>query len=133
MLTITILAIALLTLFQFTVYSWRAALAETASARLTEAGRLALECEAKSLQVKDFAKILGLQTLCPDLTGAPEHLWSVRSYFSLVQGLKNLAGRFLPVFADWSERELATCTRYVAIQMDQRLQRNRTVADALFC
>ena len=133
MLTITILVIALLTLFQFSVYAWRAALAETAAVRLTAAGRLAVECDARPLQIKDFSKILGLQELCPDLTGEAAHLWSVRYYFSLVQGLKNLLGRRLPVFADWSERELTTCTRYVAVQIDQRLQRNQAVAEALFC
>jgi hypothetical protein len=48
-----------------------------------------------------------------------------------VDGLGSLVGRSMPSVAAWSQRELAVCARYAAVQIDRRLQANLELAASL--
>jgi hypothetical protein len=55
----------------------------------------------------------------------------VRAYYSLVDGISSLVGRSMPAIGAWSQRELAVCARYAAVQIDRRLQANLELAESL--
>jgi hypothetical protein len=39
-----------------------------------------------------------------------------------------MLGKIVPPVASWAETEMATCSRYVAVLMDQHLERNLACA-----
>ena len=80
---------------------------------------------------EDFRALLGLHDLTPELRSGGQGLALVRLYYALVEGIASLAGRSMPAVAAWSERELAVCARYAAVQIDRRLQANLELAASL--
>jgi hypothetical protein len=80
---------------------------------------------------EDFRALLGLHDLTPELRSGGKNLLLVRVYYALVRGIASLAGRSMPAVAAWSERELAVCARYAAVQIDRRLQANLELAASL--
>jgi hypothetical protein len=49
----------------------------------------------------------------------------------LTRALNMMVGVRVPAVAQWIEREGTICARYVAVQIDQRLQANMELAAAL--
>ncbi len=49
---------------------------------------------------------------------------AIRTYYSVIKTL----GRIVPAMSDWATAEMATCARYVAVLMDQHLERNMATA-----
>jgi hypothetical protein len=80
---------------------------------------------------EDFPALLGLHNLTPELQSGSNGLGLVRLYFALVESVGSLAGTSLPGVAAWSQRELAVCARYAAVQIDRRLQANLELAASL--
>src|SRR5450759_196312 len=48
----------------------------------------------------------------------------IRAYYAVVEKL----GSIVPAMAKWADAEMATCSRYVAVLMDQHLERNMACA-----
>jgi hypothetical protein len=76
----------------------------------------------------DFAMLAGLHDLTPDLNPGRGGLGFVRLYCRILEGIGAIAGRYMPVVAGWSERELAICARYAAVHIDRRRQANLELA-----
>jgi hypothetical protein len=124
-------AISIVALTQFAAYYWRAMLAGAAAQPVSERVLAAAGVQNGQVTGQDFPALVGLHNLTPELRSGGNGLGLVRAYYSLVDGIASLVGRSLPAVGAWSERELAVCARYAAVQVDRRLQANLELAASL--
>jgi hypothetical protein len=115
-----ILAIAIVALFQFAIYYWRAVLTGVASLPVSSQVLEAAHAGDGELRGEDFGRLASLYDLTPELQGGGSGLGLVSLYFAVVRK----AGKLSPAFLNWGEREMALCARYAAVQIDSRLQAN---------
>jgi hypothetical protein len=120
----TVSAVALV---QFGVYYWRAMIAGVASHEVSERIRVAAGLSSSVIGPRDFRNIIILNDLSPDLRGPAGSFRAIRAYYSIIEKL----GSIVPAMASWSKAEMATCSRYVAVLMDQHLERNMVTAAQL--
>lgn len=109
---------------QFGLYYWRATISGIAAHEVSDRIRAAAGITHTSIGARDFRSILILNNLSPDLRGPNGSFWAIRAYYAVLQGLS----RIVPVVSNWAEAEMATCSRYVAVLMDQHLERNMACA-----
>jgi hypothetical protein len=124
-------AISIVALTQFAAYYWRAMLAGAAAQPVSARILAAAGAQNGEITGEDFAALVGLHELTPDLRSAGSGLGLVRVYFRLIDGIKSLVGSSMPAIGAWSQRELAVCARYAAVQIDRRLQANLELAASL--
>jgi hypothetical protein len=67
---------------------------------------------------------LSLHDLSPDLRGPNGRFIGLRAYFSAIEKL----GKLIPATAGWVNTEMLTCSRYIAVLVDQHLERNMACA-----
>jgi hypothetical protein len=120
-----ILVISAAALGQFAVYSWRAGVLSAAGQPISERTAAAMGISSNSLQSEDFATLQSLHNVCPGLEEASRQLRLVTAYYHTVRSLGRLFGSLSPTCGAWANREQATCTRYVAVSIDQRLRNNQ--------
>jgi hypothetical protein len=131
MLAAMLFAISIVAMTQFAAYYWRAMLAGTAAQPVSERVLAAAGVQNGTVTGQDFPALLGLHNLTPELRSGGTGLGLVRAYYKVVDAIASLVGRSLPVVRAWSERELAVCARYAAVQIDRRLQANLELAASL--
>jgi hypothetical protein len=124
-------AISIVALSQFAIYYWRAMLVGAAAQPVSERILAAAGVRNGKLTGEDFRALLGLHDLTPELRSGGQGLALVRVYYAVVEGIASFVGRRMPAVAAWSERELAVCARYLAVQIDRRLQANLELAASL--
>ena len=124
-------AISIVALTQFAAYYWRAMLAGAAAQPVSERVLAAAGVQNGEITGRDFNTLLGLHNVTPQLRSGGNGLGLVRAYYSLVDGIRSLVGSSMPAVGAWSERELAVCARYAAVQIDRRLQANLELAASL--
>ena len=124
MVAIVIFAVSAFALAQFGLYYWRATISGVASQAISERIRVAAGITHAGIVGRDFQNILILNNLSPDLRGPNGNFRTVRAYYAAVQTL----GRVIPGIAGWAETEMATCSRYIAVLMDQHIERNMACA-----
>jgi hypothetical protein len=124
-------AISIVALTQFAAYYWRAMLAGAAAQPVSERVLSAAGVQNGQVTGRDFNALLGLHNVTPELRSGGSSLGLVRAYYSLVDGIASLVGSSMPAVGAWSERELAVCARYAAVQIDRRLQANLELAASL--
>jgi hypothetical protein len=120
MVAVLILIVSVIAFAQFWIYYWRAAMSGIAAQAISERIRVAAGITHESISAQDFRSILILKDLSPTLRGPSGSLLGVRAYYKIVEKM----GRMVPAIASWANSEMATCSRYVAVQMDRHLQRN---------
>lgn len=121
MVAIIIFAFSALALAQFGLYYWRATISGVASQAISERIRVAAGiASTAAIGARDFHSILILNNLSPDLRGPNGNFRAIRMYYAVVEKL----GAALPAISAWADAEMATCSRYVAVLMDQHLERN---------
>jgi hypothetical protein len=109
---------------QFALYCWRATISGVATQPISDRIRTAARIEAPQIGAQDFYSILSLHDLSPDLRGPNGSFCGVRAYYSVVEKL----GKLIPAIASWANIEMLTCSRYVAVLVDQHLERNMVCA-----
>jgi hypothetical protein len=119
-----IFVVSVVTFGQFALYYWRATISGVASQAISDRIRVAAGIAHAGIGAHDFHNIIILKDLSPDLRGPSGSLMSIRAYYAVVETL----GRIVPAMAGWAESEMATCSRYVAVLMDQHLERNMACA-----
>jgi hypothetical protein len=124
MIAAILFTVSIVALVQFGVYYWRALIAGVASKTVSERIRVAAGLSTSSIGAQDFHSILILNDLTPELQGPAGSFMAIRTYYSAIQKL----GKIVPSMANWSTAEMATCARYVAVLMDQHLERNLATA-----
>jgi hypothetical protein len=131
MFALMLFAISIVALTQFGLYYWRAVLASAASQPVSDGILKAAGVENGRVTGHDFQTLAGLHDLTPVLHPSASSLGCVRLYYRIVDSLSAVAGQRMPAVAAWSEKELAVCARYVAVQIDRRLQANLELAAAV--
>jgi len=122
----------MLSLIQFAVYSWRAAILSLAYQPISEQTRAVLGAVCKEgVEQADFDGAAQWLALSPSLDGKDESIRSVRAYAFVVRAAGSILSSLTPTGNQWAEREVANCTRYMAVLMDSRIQRNQECMAAI--
>jgi hypothetical protein len=124
MIAAILFTVSTVALIQFGVYYWRAVIAGVASKTVSERIRVAAGLSTSTIGAQDFNNIIILNDLTPELQGPAGSFRAIRTYYSVIKAL----GRIVPAMSEWSNAEMATCARYVAVLMDQHLERNLATA-----
>lgn len=112
---------SLAVIVQFSLLSWHAGLIRVAAERTVIAS-----ATVKPLISEGFANIAAYGKLCPDFgDGSYLKLPSVRLYYRALQLVRDFTQ------ATWANREMTLCTRYAAVMLSQRLERNQTMLAAV--
>jgi hypothetical protein len=119
-----ILTVSVTALLQFALYYWRAIIAGIAAQPVSDRIRTAAGLTTAQIGAQDFRSIVSLHDLSPDLRGPNGSFMGVRAYYSVVEKL----GSLIPAMANWANTEMLTCSRYVAVLVDQHLERNMVCA-----
>lgn len=118
MIAALILVVSVAALIQFAVFSWRAAFLSVAALPVSEDVANLVEMDAESGLSSDFVKAAQWLELSPNLAGTERHTLGVRVYHAALQFMSNLG-------ISWAQSEISNCTRFMAVVVDERLQRNR--------
>lgn len=122
MAAIVILALSVLALFQFAISQWRLLWLTTANQPLSDALRSAAGIDDRSISATDFSTLLGLcDELSPSIRKGTPWLREVTGYYHLVAKLETALRPVQPALAAWAAKEMTTCSRYVAVVLDQNL------------
>jgi hypothetical protein len=125
LISILILVVSLAALTQFAAFTWRAAFLTVATAELPAD-------HSKCISLNDFEEASAYERLCPELgVRARTRFGAVSAYNSLLQFAVSIGDSILPSAAGWAQREMALCTRYAAVTLARRLERNQVVAAEL--
>jgi hypothetical protein len=109
---------------QFAIFFWRSAFLATAAQPVSERFRLAQDSLSNALNQNDFAAMSSMSDLCPILDPSVKKLGAVRLYYQALRALSALSQSLLPQASKWAQREMAVCTRFVAVSLDARLESN---------
>ena len=123
MIAAILFTISMAALGQFAVYYWRAVVTSVASQPLSDRVKAAAGLATESVGATDFDAVMTLHDLTPGLKDHVGGLSLVRAYYRVIEALGHLAEAKVPSVAAWAQREMATCSRYVAVLLDQRLER----------
>ena len=122
MTAVLILAFSVLALVQFAISQWRMIWLTTANQPLSDSLRAATGIEAATIGPNDFGRLLGLcDELSPRLKKVTPWLGEVRSYYRIVERLEVVCRSIQPAISAWAAGEMKTCSRYVAVLLDQHL------------
>jgi hypothetical protein len=122
MTAVLILGFSVLALAQFAISQWRMIWLTTANQPLSDSLRAATGIEAETIGPNDFGKLLGLcDELSPRLKKGTPWLGEVRGYYRMVERLEVVCRSIQPAISAWASGEMKTCSRYVAVLLDQNL------------
>jgi len=124
MIVAIIFVISVVAFAQFGLYYWRATISGIAAQAISDRIRVAAGITHAAIGAQDFRNIIILKDLSPGLRGPNGNFTAIRTYYAVVQKL----GSIIPAMASWADAEMATCSRYVAVLMDQHLERNMACA-----
>ena len=124
MIAAILFTVSVAALVQFALYYWRAIIAGIAAQPISERIRVAAGITAPQIAAGDFRSIVSLHDLSPDLRGPNGGFRGVKAYYSVVEKL----GKLIPAMRSWANIEMLTCSRYVAVLVDQHLERNMVCA-----
>ncbi|MBZ5698325.1 MAG: hypothetical protein LAN18_07220 [Acidobacteriia bacterium] len=116
--------ISIIAVGQFGIYYWRASIAATSKVPVSDRVRVAAGISTTSLSSRDFQAILNVHDLTPDLRGPAGKFRAIRAYFLVAETL----GHLIPSVTDWAEVEKTMCSHYIAVLVDQHLERNMACA-----
>ena len=126
MVAVLILEFALVAVGQFWMIWWRATVGSMAETPLSDKIRAAARLEGNEVTGNDFQTFLSMFESCPSLKSDSRSLGPVKTYYRAVRLLARMFAA-IPAVAQWAQNEMATCARYAAVCVDQRMQRTRTV------
>ena len=124
MIAVIIFVVSTAAFVQFGLYYWRATISGIAAQAISERIRVAAGITHAGIGAQDFRSILILKDLSPELSGSHGSFAAIRVYYAAVEKL----GKIVPAMAAWANAEMATCSRYAAVLMDQHLERNMVAA-----
>jgi hypothetical protein len=124
MIAVIIFVASVVAFAQFGLYYWRATISGIAAQAVSERIRVAAGITHVGIGAQDFRNIIILKDLSPDLQGPNGGFKTIRAYYAVVEKL----GSIVPAMASWANTEMATCSRYAAVLMDQHLERNMACA-----
>ncbi len=124
MIAALIFVVSATALGQFGLRYWRALLAGVAAEPLSDRVLKVAGIAGQTIGAKDFGTLVSLHEMHPELGKDERGVLGVRIYYHLVAALCSLSRSIFPTLSSWAHREMATCSRYLAVSLDQRLGRN---------
>jgi hypothetical protein len=122
MLSILILAFAGFALVKFGIAQWRSIWITAANQPLSESLHLIAGIDGARVSAGDFDTLIDLcNELSPDLKKKSPWLREVSVYYRAVEKLDHAFRNVLPAISSWAKSEMQTCSRYVAVVLDQSL------------
>jgi hypothetical protein len=122
MTAVIILAFSVLALAQFAISQWRMIWLTTANQPLSDSLRAATGIDAEAIGPNDFGKLLGLcDEMAPLLKKGTPWLREVKGYYQVMVKLQRACQSVQPALSAWASKEMKTCSRYVAVLLDQNL------------
>ena len=120
-----ILVLSMGALIQFAAFTWRAAFLSVATAEMPENN-------INSIELNDFQGASAYERLCPELADrGGSSLRTVSVYNRCLELLASGANAAFPAASGGAQREMVLCTRYAAVTIAQRMQRNQILAAEL--
>ena len=117
-----ILVFSVLALVQFAISQWRMIWLTTANQPLSDSLRITAGIDSESISAQDFGRLLGLcDEMSPLLKKGTPWLREVKGYYGLMAGLEKACHSIQPTLSAWATAEMKTCSRYVAVLLDQNL------------
>jgi len=124
MVAATIISVSLVAFTLLGLSYWRATISGIAANAISDRIRVASGIGQKGVGPRDFRNIIILKDLSPDLCGQAKCFKAICAYYCAV----NTLSKIIPVMRGWADAEMATCARYAAVRMEQRLERNMVYA-----
>jgi hypothetical protein len=122
MLSLFILVFSGFALIRFAISQWRAIWISSASQPLSDALQMMAGFDAAGVGADDFGKLLALcDQLSPELKESSPWLREVSIYYRALARVARVCNSKIPVLSAWASREMHTCSRYVAVVLDQNL------------
>ena len=125
-----IIVLSFAAMIQFAILSWRSGLLSVASQPLAFESDLVVDLARKALNTGSFQDVRDYQKLCPNLARGGSFgpaLGTVAVYYRALQVTACLG----KTASNWARNEMATCTRYAAVQLSQRLARTQVLASEM--
>lgn len=117
-----ILALSVLALLSFSISQWRMIWLTTANQPISDSLRAATGLDADAIGPNEFEKLLGLcDALSPLIKKRTPWLREVAFYHFGLKQLERIVRSIEPMLSKWAAGEMATCSRYVAVVLDQNL------------
>ena len=127
MIAAVILTISTVAFVQFALFYWRAMIEGVARQAISDRVHTAAGITDGVITAENFRALVSLYEMAPDLRGGHNGFGGVRMYYSALESLKKI----VPPIAGWADAEMGTCARYVAVLMDQHLERNIACANQM--
>jgi hypothetical protein len=122
MVSLLILVFAGFALVKFGIAQWRAIWITAANQPLSESLQLTAGIDGAHVGAGDFSTLMNLcNELSPDLKKKSPWLREVSVYYRAVEKLEHTFRMKLPAISTWAKSEMQTCSRYVAVVLDQSL------------
>ena len=74
---------------------------------------------------RDYARVVQILQLCPELPDDRTGLQAVGVYFSLLSFARKMLASLLPSVRSWTDREQASCAYFAAVALDRRIAYSR--------
>jgi hypothetical protein len=79
----------------------------------------------RSPDTDEFLWTCNLLRLCPAAEKPNRKLAAVRFYYALLELFRGAARHFSPVLDEWILRERIACIHFIAVVLDQRIEKNK--------
>ena len=123
MLSVIILTASIIGGAQFFLGYWRAMIASMAAQPLSEKFFVAAGLKNAAIRAEDFAGLLSLNRLMPNVKTLPNSTGRLSAYYSAMKMLSSV-----PAVGPWAKNEMSVCAQCLAVVVDQRLLHNLAYA-----
>ena len=122
MVSLFILGVSAIALIQFAIHQWRAIWISSASQPLSESLHVVTGLDHEVISAADFPSLVGMyDRICPGQRSSTPWLREITRYYWVLSKLKVALSRILPSLSAWATNEMRTCSRWVAVVIDQHL------------
>jgi hypothetical protein len=125
MIAALIFVVSAAALLQFFVSYCRSLIAAYGQVELSEQTREVAGIDDHIVYGDDFHRLLQLVGLCPEPGDDRMEIWSVRTYYRLLDALRAAFRPLMPGISEWAERERISCSYFAAVTLDRRITYNR--------
>lgn len=122
MVSALILGLSAFALVRFALYQWRAIWISAANQSVSDSLRAATGIDAEAVDAQDFATLVAAHDrFFRGRKSSTPWLREIRRYYRFLASLERASRNALPSVSGWAVKEMKTCSRYVAVAIDQHL------------
>ncbi len=122
MFSVIILVVSGIALVQFAIAQWRSIWISAAQQAVSDTFRAETGVDPEAIEPTDFRVLVGLyDQVCPGQKTSTPWLREITRYYGFISVVREISKKILPSLSDWASTEMKTCSRYVAVAIDQHL------------